>query len=106
MSVILKLDKKTAVILVSGPIGVDAIEELAAQADKAVAAGSSLVSIDVSRATDIDAAGVTGLLNLRVGLLDRGMDLDIIEAPREIAATLRLLKLGDLLNLQKGSISQ
>lgn len=106
MSVTIQLGDESAEIVVVGPIDAGVIKSLAAQADKAVAAGVSEVNLNVAGVTSLDSAGITGLLHVRAGLLDRGMDLHVKGASPEIAATLRLLKVNGLLNLEKDKASR
>ena len=101
MSVTSQIDGKTADIIVVGLLDSKAIKKVAAQADKAVAAGVTTVCINAAEVTGIDSSGITGLLHVRAGLLDRGMDLHVKAAPPEIAATLRLLKVNILINLER-----
>ena len=101
MSVTLQIDGKTAEIIVAGLLDGKAIKKVAAKADKAVAAGITTLYINTAEITGIDSGGITGLLHVRAGLLDRGMDLHVKAAPSEIAATLRLLKVNNLINLER-----
>ena len=103
MSVKIHIEGKTAEIIIIGSLDSGAIKKVAAQADKAVAAGVTNVHINAAEISGIDSAGITGILHLRAGLLDRGMDLHFKAAPSEIAATLRLLKVSNLMNLERKS---
>ena len=106
MGVALHIDGKKAEIIIVGSLDSDTIKSIAAQADKAVAAGVSVVNINAAEITAVDSGGITGILHVRAGLLDRGMDLHVKEAPPELVATLRLLKVNGLLNLErKGAVT-